>query len=274
MPCRDVRTEKYQTDRCEIKNNNTIKGHCPKIRKERKRSHRRPVFSYPPINGKMIFGRVSSGILRMRWVKASLAVETVLVLPLFFMGLITMISFMDIYRLETEKLTDLCGAARQAGMYAYSAGNETDDITIPGMCVYEPVGGLIPLPKVYTFQKVTVRAWTGKDFEEFQDDVQLEKMVYLTESGSVFHRSLGCSYLNVSVSRVAGSTISSAKNKYGETYSACEICSRGQAPAGSVYITKQGNRYHNQENCSGLKRSVRMVKESEAEGMPACSRCG
>ena len=37
--------------------------------------------------------------------KGSLAVETALVLPLFFLGMVTLISFMDIYKLQTEHLT-------------------------------------------------------------------------------------------------------------------------------------------------------------------------
>ena len=39
--------------------------------------------------------------------KGSLAVETALVLPLFFLGMVTLISFMDIYKLQTEHLTAL-----------------------------------------------------------------------------------------------------------------------------------------------------------------------
>ena len=50
------------------------------------------------------------------------------------------------------------------------------------------------------------------------------------------------------------------KNTYGEKYQACELCSRGQEPAGVVYITKKSNRFHNRESRSALKRSVRMVK--------------
>ena len=49
--------------------------------------------------------------------KGSLAVETALVLPLFFLGMVTLISFMDIYKLQTEHLTALCTKAKQAGIW-------------------------------------------------------------------------------------------------------------------------------------------------------------
>ena len=65
-------------------------------------------------------------------------------------------------------------------------------------------------------------------------------MVYVTASGSVYHKNPGCSYLNVSLKQIPGSSAKSASNKYGEHYSACEICSRNQNPAGVVYVTEQG----------------------------------
>ena len=102
--------------------------------------------------------------------------------------------------------------------------------------------------------------------------------------GSLAARTLGDVYadtakgarngLNVSLKQIPGSSAKSASNKYGEHYSACEICSRNQNPAGVVYVTEQGNRYHNLESCSGLKRSVRLVKASSVSEMGACSRCG
>ena len=78
--------------------------------------------------------------------KGSLAVETVFVLPLFFLGMVTLISFMDIYKLQTEHLTALCTRAKQAGMYAYIAGESSvGDITLPDIYTYKAFGGLIPL---------------------------------------------------------------------------------------------------------------------------------
>lgn len=207
--------------------------------------------------------------------KGSLAVETALVLPLFFLGMITIISFMDIYQMQTEHLSKLCTKAKQAGMYAYGInGSGTDEITLPDVYSYAPMGGLIPLAKVWTYNQVKVHAWTGTEYEGFQDAREPEKMVYVTVSGEVYHKNLGCSYLNLSVKQISGSSIKTAENKYGEHYSACEICSRNQNPAGCVFVTEQGSRYHNLESCSGLKRTVRLVKESYAEGKSCCSRCG
>lgn len=230
------------------------------------------VFPDPPMTGQNLPPGVS---FRASLKKASLAVETALVLPIFFLGIVSMISFMDIYRIQTEHLTALCQRAKEAGMYAYAVeGTGINEITLPDVYAYTPVSGLISLPKIWMYNTVKVHAWTGSEYEAFQDTEEIEAMVYITESGTVFHRSLGCSYLNLSVTQVSGSAVKTMKNDYGEKYQACSVCSLGQEPAGLVYITEKGNCYHNQSTCSGLKRSVRMVKESEVAGRSPCSRCG
>ena len=166
--------------------------------------------------------------------------------------------------------------AKEAGMYAYGAGGSgTETITLPDIYSYQPIGGLIPLPKIWFHNTVKVHTWNGVVYENGKDTVESQPMVYVTESGSVYHRKLGCSYLNLSVQQISGSSVKALKNAYGEKYQACELCSRGQEPAGVVYITKKSNRFHNRESCSALKRSVRMVKETEVSGeMSACGRCG
>lgn len=208
--------------------------------------------------------------------RGSLAVETALALPLFFLGMVTLISFMDIYKLQTEHLTSLCTRAKQTGMYACLAGdNGPENITLPDIYTYKPFGGLLPLPGVVIYNHVKVHAWTGTEFpDNGGEQGEVEQMVYVTASGSVYHKNPGCSYLNVSLKQIPGSSVKSASNQYGEHYSACETCSRNQNPAGVVYVTEQGNRYHNLEFCSGLKRSVKLVKSSTVSGMSACSRCG
>lgn len=269
------------TDRYGEKDDNVQKrNHHDKKRKERKCSLKYRFALNTPLIRASLPGKVSlcasyrkiEGKLK----KASLTVETALVLPLFFFGMVTMISFMDIYKVQTEHLTVLCQRAKEAGMYAYAAdGNGPEEITLPDAYFYQPVGGIILLPSVWTFNTVKVHTWTGTERRSGNSkDGENETMVYVTESGKVYHRSLSCSYLNLSITEVSGSTVSSRRNAYGEKYDACESCSLHQKPAATVYITEKGNRYHNQKTCSGLKRSVRLVKESGLSGIHACSRCG
>lgn len=254
-----------QTDRFEMKDKQ-------QKQKERKRSLKnRPLFS-PTTGGRRHSGKASFCTSLKR---GGMAVETVLVLPIFFLAMVTMISFMDIYSLETEHLSELCGKAKKAGMYAYVPdGSGLEEITLPDVYSYEPVEGIVPLPTVWLHNVVRVHAWTGAKEEISGSAEEAEPMVYMTETGSVYHSSLGCSYLNLSVNQVSARQAASMKNDYGETYTACETCSRGQAPAGSVYITRKGSHYHNSETCSGLKRTVRLVKKSDVGACHACSRCG
>lgn len=263
-----------------------------KNKKERNRSQWKNIFLPSPICRKRkFFGKVSfyiSYVMRLnkykelfqdhiwRWKKASLAVETAFVLPIFFLGMLTMISFMDVYKVQTEHLVELCENVKTAGMYAYVL-NESgpEEITLPDIYAYKPVGGLISLPKVWMYDQITVHAWTGKVSEMFSsEDEETEEMVYVTESGAVYHTDLGCTYLNLSVNQIPGSAIANSCNNYGEKYEACTCCSAGEEPAAMVYVTKTGNSYHNLETCSALKRTVRMVKHSCVDGFAACSRCG
>ena len=209
--------------------------------------------------------------------RASLALETAFVLPLFFLGMITMISFMDIYQLQTQHLTKLCQSAKLSGMYAYgTSGNGPDEITLPDLYSYQPVGGLIPLAKVWTLNRVKVHAWTGRDSGSWEigEDPDDWEMVYVTETGSVCHLDENCTYLKLSTTKVSGKAVSSLRNSSGEKYHACEICSRNQNPGRTVYVTEDGNRYHNHADCSGLKRTVRLVCKSDVDHMAVCSRCG
>ncbi len=252
-----------------------------RIRIERIRSLTRYHLLLIPPTYKRISIHAGKTSLRTSLKKASIAVETALVLPIFFLGMVTMISFMDIYKLQTEHLTKLCEKTKEAGMYAYVLdGSGPDNITLPDFYTYEPIGGLVPLPDVRMFNTVKVHAWTGKEYvnEEGQaggEEKEKEPMIYVTENGSVYHKDIGCSYLDLSISHVSKNAAEGLRNHYGEKYSPCETCGKGQEQGGMVYITETGNRYHTLESCSGLKRTVRMEKQSHVSGkMHACSRCG
>ena len=258
-----------------------IYGNKKKIdrkKKERIRSPKNRILTPPMVRRvlKVLSEKVSFCALLGRCRKASLAVETALVLPLFFLGMVTLISFMDIYRIQTEHLQTLCERTKEAGMHAYVPnGKGPGEITLPDLYSYSPIGALVPLPTIRMYNFVKVHAWTGADETEFSGETtENEEMVYVTGSGTVYHKSPGCRYLNVSVNQISGSSVSHVRNSNGKKYRPCEICSRNQRPSGVVYVTSSGDRYHNLATCSGLKRTVRLVKVSQLKGMHACSRCG
>lgn len=244
---------------------------------ERKKCSRRDfasVFTPMSMLGEWFSGKVS---FCTSWKKASLAIETAMVLPLFFLGIVTILSFMDVYKLETEKLVKLCEHVKEAGMYAYVLDDSgPEEISLPDLYAYEPIGGLLPIPKVWLHNVVKAHAWTGKEAssESTGESEEAGKMVLVTENGRVYHLDSKCTYLDLSIHQESGISVKYKRNAYGERYDACETCSKNQSPAGTVYVTNTGNCYHNLESCSSLKRTVRLVMESQVEGMHVCSRCG
>lgn len=190
------------------------KNQINRLDQKRERRSQGRLFLFSPISRKPLSEKVSPCTFLK---KASLTLETALVLPMFFFGVIALISFMDIYRVQTEHLTGLCQKTKEAGMYAYGTGSSgAETVTLPDVYSYQPIGGLIPLPKIWFHNTVKVHAWTGVLYEEGNDAVESQPMVYVTESGTVYHRTLGCSYLNLSVQQLSGSSVKNLKNTYGE----------------------------------------------------------
>lgn len=133
----------------------------------------------------------------------------------------------------------------------------------------------IPIP-IFQLNLITqeetlrIKAWTGYEREGFSLD--REEIVYITETGLVYHKDYHCTYLDLSIHMVQKSEIDHLRNDDGGKYYPCRYCA---AFAGTeVYITNDGNRYHSSLSCSGLKRKVYAVPLSEITGRGACSRCG
>jgi hypothetical protein len=122
----------------------------------------------------------------------------------------------------------------------------------------------------YQFQQCAQsRKWIGN--QSLGDSSDTEQWVYITPSGTVYHCSRACRYLDLSIRGVRKGSVASMRNASGGIYHPCESCG---GAASTVYITDYGNRYHSSLSCGGLKRTIYMVKISQVGGRRACSKCG
>lgn len=137
---------------------------------------------------------------------------------------------------------------------------------------------ILPIPRVKAALRTRVRAWTGRDGNgssmqgEDQKETEKEEMVYMTMTGTVYHKDENCTHIKLSIKTVSFEQAKELRNKSGGKYHACERC--GGKTEGNVYITDYGDRYHSSLGCSGLKRSVLKIPLSQAEDRRACSKCG
>ncbi len=134
------------------------------------------------------------------------------------------------------------------------------------------LGGVGSLP---VRQRSCRRAWTGGlSAEEGSGEAGAgEQLVYVAEYGEVYHTTLDCTYLRLSVTEVSRSGVEARRNQWGERYTACQRCAKYAEETAVVWITGQGQRYHTDRNCGGLTRKVDTVPVGETS-LPPCSRCG
>ncbi len=118
-------------------------------------------------------------------------------------------------------------------------------------------------------------AWIGYVLgEKAEEGADEEIFVYITETGTVYHKNRGCSYLNPSIQNIGAGELESIRNKSGGIYYPCPLCDDIVVSGGTFYITDYGTDYHTSAACSGLKRTIYTVRLSEVKGRGACSKCG
>ena len=209
--------------------------------------------------------------------RASVTVEAALAFPVFFFCLLTLISMLNLYADYSVTQLSLQEAACRASLRMAAAG----EYGIPVIektqrVVWEPAWVPFPVSGTGVPCRARVAAWTGRtdaDYAALSQSSLSEELVYVAETGSVYHTDSSCTYLDLSVHAVAGASAGRCRNNSGAKYHACEKCVGSGGTAGTVYITDDGTRYHNDPDCSSLKRTIRLVRQSEADGLPLCSRC-
>ena len=204
--------------------------------------------------------------------KGSMTVEASLTIPIFLFAVLCLIYLLEVQAIRISVHSAAQGAAKNAA---------EDIVTIPVLNLFKFKSDMVrlirlPFPgfmhlRVRQKDTFIVKAWTGYKKPDIEDEDG--QIVYITDTGTVYHTNYQCSYLQLSIRFLPSSGLSGIRNLGGGRYRSCEKCVHGSAMAG-VYVTDSGNRYHNSLNCSGLKRSIRAVKKSKVYGKGPCSRCG
>ena len=157
----------------------------------------------------------------------------------------------------------------------------SESFSVPGSGIYElRTKFFVKLPVPYFVlygleceEYMRIKGWNGYEKELFPD-LSMDKVVYVTETGVVYHLDYHCTYLEPSVRSVAAEGIANLRNESGGKYYQCPLCVNKNDTYENVYITNYGSRYHVSTECSGIRRYIQEVRLSEVKGRVACSKCG
>lgn len=218
----------------------------------------------------------STGVFRWicsrheRWslyaLKGSLTVEAALLMPFVMMILLAFFSFFIQYASAAELYIKAAAEAKKIGIAMTSSEGEDAEITIYRSGVTESLWIMPFWYEKEITERAVCRAWIG--FTELSVG---ETWVYITPEGEVYHLYRDCTHLELAIRQVTYKEAVRSENNYGQTYRACALC--GERIGAMVYITPEGDCYHGNRTCSGLKRTVRQVPMSEAYERGCCMRC-
>lgn len=173
--------------------------------------------------------------------------------------------------LEKSCVKGGAGGISFAGSSVMGAG---DIIDLKVSYQVRPFANLMGFDGFLVSQRYYGKAWTGYDASDSVSDLsENDPMVYITETGTVYHLDRNCTYLNPTVEAVSAEEAAGKRNASGARYTSCGSC--GTVISGrEVYITNFGNSYHSRINCPGLKRTIYTVPLSEVGARGRCSKCG
>jgi len=238
--------------------------------------------------------------------KGSLSIEAAVALPIFALGLLTLVSVLlmqlAIMRIQAsllhtaKELSVECADGHSVAISSVKDsiiddlggedlrliqngkdgidldGSHIDDpeyIELDVKCDLIPLTGFFGMLNVPVERRCLAHVWCGYDKGFIPD----EEYVYITDDSDVYHCDRECSHIRLTVVKTSPVHVGSQRNNGGGRYKPCEYC-HPKLSDDVLYITPEGDRYHNTVTCSGLKRTVRAIRKSEAGDRRPCSRCG
>lgn len=243
--------------------------------------------------------------------KGSLTLEAAIVVPIFFFAILCLAYLLEMMAIQTTMRNGLYNAGKEAARWAYTGEFMTSDELeqyiienvgierIEHSIIAGGTGGIncddtknnwttgvmdlivqykIEIPilmfritPIICEEKMRVKGWTG--YVSTAKDMQGEDMVYVTETGIVYHRDENCTYLDMAIHSVRTKELEQLRNLSGGKYYACEKCEAEGGEGDIRYITDYGTRYHKSLECKKIHRNIYVIPIEEAYGLGGCSKC-
>lgn len=165
-----------------------------------------------------------------------------------------------------EKIEKLAEEGRNSGFFVQEAVYDNGYIDFKGIYPLE-----LPIwkHKIFIQQRSRIKDWSGTDIS------QPEQIVYITKTGTVYHKSKECSHLKLNIQRAVYGNLSAMRNQSGGKYYPCEMCVKKSPDAFStIFVTTDGNRYHTTLECSGISRYIIEISLEQVGDKKPCSECG
>ncbi len=239
--------------------------------------------------------------------RGSFTVEAALAVPIFFFAVLAFLYLLQWQQTYEQIEYGLVETARESSQYAYMADEDTNtngssvslQILFGQYCRLDNVSlanssylgaddeikivadydFVLPIPilrikPISMKQQIVTRGFTGRSMSGEDESGQTVKIVYVTETGQVYHTSRMCTHLQLKIQSLYMASVENMRNSSGGKYKACERCVEGHVDGEtSVYVADYGDRYHIRRDCSGLKRTVYERTLEQVQGMPKCRKC-
>ena len=253
--------------------------------------------------------RVSS-FISSKILHGSMTIEAALVLPIFLFSIFSLISLISVIKIKSCMDIAVCEVGNEIAIKKYS--EYSGDIFLPAYIknelgiflednlseqdrkrlyskIYVTDISLLEEEEIVTFRvdysvipdfhmlglcRIKMNTtYYGHSWQGSTSTKQEETMVFISQNASVYHTDKNCTHFNLTIEKILYDNVNNFRNNEGEKYDECRFCNR-IANKGKVYITPEGENYHNIKNCAGLTRSVYTIPYSKVFGKQKCLRCG
>ncbi len=119
-------------------------------------------------------------------------------------------------------------------------------------------------------QRCYFKPFVGTDISEKKGDYT--EYVYVTATGSVYHTTPYCTYLNRYYDIITEDKMNVSWDT-AEGYHPCPHCAYEQPICPTSFLCPGSNVYHNRTDCAYIETFIYKVPKEQIGSMPMCSRC-